>query len=136
VLEASLTTFLKADAGVTAIAAGRVYWLVAAQGKDNYPCLVCQIISRPNVKSLTGPSGLEFPRIQITCWSRSYEATAELREAVRVALDGFKGLMDTTTLCGVLKQNEIDRVAPEPGNEKSRLYGKTMDFIFQAAEST
>jgi hypothetical protein len=93
---ADLRAFLLADAGVTAIAADRVYSAPAPQDAK-MPFVTYTRVTGDRVRSLTGPSGLAWPSYQIDCLSDdgqlggSYSQATDLADAVRTALDGFIG---------------------------------------------
>lgn len=96
-IEADLRTFLLADAGVAAIvASGGVYSAPAPQDAK-MPFVLYQKLTGERVRSLCGPSGLAFPSYQLDCWSDdpqlggSYAQVKALAQAVRKALDGYKG---------------------------------------------
>lgn len=140
-IEQGLVTYLLARAGVTALVAARIYPEIVPQaekGEDNYPAITYQVISEPNVRSLSGASGLAYPRIQINCWSRRYSVTKALRNAVRDALDGYRGSMGDVTVHECSKESErtlTDELPATAGVRAARVYGRSMDFEIWYQES-
>ena len=88
-IESVLRAILVADPGVAAIIGTRAY-----QGRlprePTFPAVVYQMISRPQ-DSLTG---IVQARMQYTCMAGSWKAAAELADAVRCALHGYRGVQD------------------------------------------
>lgn len=86
-MEHELYARLRNHPTLAAIVGARVFPLVIPQGAS-YPCLTYQRISTPSESSLSGPSGLTYPRVQVGCWATNYSAATDLGEAVRKALSG------------------------------------------------
>jgi hypothetical protein len=55
-----------------------------------YPCIVYQQITHPRALAHDGPAGLDWPRVQLTCYASSYAGARELADEVR-DLDGTTG---------------------------------------------
>ena len=108
VIEEALYEHLKNNAGVSALVGNRIYPIEAPQ-EAALPYLVYQRISGPRVRSHSGPSGLAHPRFQITGAAEAYPALRNVLNAVRVALDGFRGTMGGGVSVGAaLVENELD----------------------------
>ncbi|MFZ5745276.1 MAG: DUF3168 domain-containing protein [Pseudomonadota bacterium] len=86
-VEEALVAVLSADAGVTALAAARIFPAGGRQGAA-YPYATFQRISTSGAGHLDGPSNLDWPRLQIDCWAETAPAAMALAEAVNSALDG------------------------------------------------
>jgi hypothetical protein len=56
-----------------------------------------------------GVSGIAMPRYQLDCWSDNYEEAKDVADAVRVALDGFKGRMGNVMVQAVFVEDDRDR---------------------------
>lgn len=92
--ETDLVTALKADAGVNAIIAGRIFPMLRPQG-ESLPALVYERSSTNPVNHLQGSSGLDGVALRITSWAPSYKAAQQLAAAVRAAMaaaTGFKSV--------------------------------------------
>lgn len=130
-LKAGLTTYLNARATLTALVGNRIGPPPAAQGDANFPAVTVQVVSHPNVHSLSGASGLAYPRVQITAWSRDAEELESVRDAIVNALDGYAGAMGSVSVGCCLKQNErdlFDASTASPGVRAGRIFGKAIDF--------
>jgi hypothetical protein len=130
-LEAAFYAYVTANAGLSAIVGDRVYQDLMPQ-KEVYPAIVYSLISenRTDGMSLRGPNGHVESRLQVTCWSdvRPQSARA-LYDALRLAVHGYKGTWDGTTI----QQCEVDSVESvvdaQPENNKARLYGYRADLL-------
>lgn len=111
-IETGLYEFLRDAATVNAIVSGRVYPVYLPQSPI-YPAITFQRISGPRVRSLTGPSNLAHPRIQVDCWAATYNAAKELADAVRIAIDGYSGAMGDHTVYGAIVETDRDFYEPE-----------------------
>lgn len=87
-----LRAYLLGDAAITALVGTRVYPVIAPQGQINSH-LVYHMISNQGDRHMQGPSGLSRPRIQIDCWSQSFDQASVLGLEVKERLEGFRGLM-------------------------------------------
>lgn len=55
-----------------------------------------------------GLAGLVMVRLQVDCWASSYQVAKALADAVRVAVDGFRGAMDAEVVQGVFLRGDRD----------------------------
>jgi hypothetical protein len=88
-IESILRAILVAAPGVAAIIGTRAY-----QGRlprePTFPAVVYQMISRPQ----DGLTGIVQTRMQYTCMAESWREAADLADAVRCALHGYRGVRD------------------------------------------
>jgi len=106
-MEAGLFSFLSGEQNVTALVGSRIYPLKLPQAAT-YPAITYQRVSGDRIRSLDGPSGLADPRIQLDLWDKTYSGVKALADTVRGALDGFRGLMGTDNIGGVLLLSDSD----------------------------
>ena len=109
-IEEGLAAFLVANAAVNAIVAGRVYPNKLPQ-TVTLPALTYQRIDTPRVHShdTSGATGTAHPRIQFDCWAASYANAKGLADALRGALNGYKGTMGSVnpvTVQSALQEDE------------------------------
>ena len=107
-----LSAFLQADAGITTLAAGRVYPQSLPQ-KATLPALVYQQIAGKTDTTLENAAQLADELFQIACMAMSYKEAKQLSEKVRQALEGFKGTMGATVILGIFAESERDFYDPE-----------------------
>jgi len=88
-IESILRAILVADPDVAAIIGSRAY-----QGQlprePTFPAIVYQMISRPQ----DGLTGIAQARMQYTCMAESWREAADLADAVRCCLHGYRGVRD------------------------------------------
>ena len=88
-IESILRAILVADPDVAAIIGSRAY-----QGRlprePTFPAIVYQMISRPQ----DGLTGIVQARMQYTCMAESWREAADLADAVRCGLHGYRGVRD------------------------------------------
>ena len=100
IIEVDLYTRLTEDPTVSGLVDDRIYPVNRVERDVTFPVIVYQRISTISPKVLTGTTGLEAARIQISVWSKDYLETKTVADAVKSALDGN----NNTTF-----QNEVDR---------------------------
>lgn len=89
-----------------------------------------QRITTPRVRSLSGPSGLAMPRIQIDLYATTRLAVDALAAEVRAALDGFTGLA-----AGILIEQcsiDNDQSTYEPTSQR---YKRILDVLIHHEET-
>lgn len=120
--EKAIIDRLGANATVSALVSSRVYFTEAPQ-TPAIPYAVIYRIDSPRVHSMTGPSGLAAARIQVDCYAKTAKEAREVGAAVRVSLDGFRGLQSGVNVQGVLLLDEMDGYS-----ESSELKRVTQDY--------
>ncbi len=73
-----------------------------------YPLIVYYKVTGMRDHHLQGPSGLAHPRFQVEAWATTYDAAKTLANAIRVALDGYKGTQGTVDIGSILMESERD----------------------------
>ena len=92
VIEEAVFYHLTNDADILAIIGTRAYPNAIPQEAD-LPAIAYQVISRPGAMAHDGPVGIAWPRFQFTGQADDYDEIVDLMNKVRVAFDGFSGLM-------------------------------------------
>jgi hypothetical protein len=131
VIEPSFFTILVNLAGATfrnSDLSYRIYPARLEQG-TTLPAMVYTIIDEPNEHSHTGSSNLRHPRIQLDVWAADYDAAMVLGEAVDTSLDGYKSVVGSNRIDGILRQNDRPMY-----DEDSRTWRRSMDYIVTYAE--
>lgn len=110
-IEQAFYTLLTTTPAITAIVAGRIHEGERPEN-ETAPAIVFQRISTVPVVSLTGESGLDNVRLQVSCWHASHAESHALAQLVRAAVrDG--GLV---TGIPVMQINDIDE---RTGNKRT-----------------
>lgn len=120
--EAALIAALRADIGVAALAGERVFLFGAKQGAG-YPYITIQRIATGGAGHLDGASNLDWPLMQIDCWSEDALEALSTGEAVRTAIDGVEVTTTDPDIYAVFQ----DQRGPAP-DEESRKFRVSQDY--------
>ncbi len=123
IIEEALRTYVIGVTAVSALIGSRFYPLRIPEN-PTYPAVTYQRISGPRIRSHTGPSNLAYPRFQLDCYGATYLSAKASATALRVALDGYKGLMGTVAVGSVLLMDDRDDYDPA-----TRIWRVSLDFI-------
>lgn len=88
IVEDELAAWVEALAACAA-AGAKVYPFAQVPQNPAYPHLTYHRVSGRRMRTLKGPNGVSYPRVQLDVWARTYKAAKELAAAVRVALESF-----------------------------------------------
>lgn len=91
-IEAALFSRVTTYAGFAALCGTRVYPIVLPQN-PTLPAVTFQRISAVREQIFGGSAGLAHPRFQFTVWASTYASSRDVAEQLRLALDGYYGLM-------------------------------------------
>lgn len=130
-IETEIRNILRDDAGVHAIISGRVNASKKLPPGTLYPAINFFRVSAGSVQSMSGASGLGSGRFQFNCWSPSFAQAADLREAVRLAIQGKRNLDDGGRLHNGVFENAMD-VDPAEGSQN---YNCLIDFTIWYTEA-
>jgi hypothetical protein len=101
-----LFSFLTRDPNITALIGLRCHPTNLPQA-PTFPALSYAQIDATRVRELEGPAGKVRRRVSISSWARNSIGVWVLADTVRVALDGFAGMMGDTEIGSVILENEI-----------------------------
>ncbi|HON76504.1 MAG TPA: DUF3168 domain-containing protein [Dermatophilaceae bacterium] len=125
-IESVLRAILVADPGVAAIIGTRAY-----QGRlprePTFPAVIYQMISRPQ----DGLTGIVQSRMQYTCMAETWKAAADLADAVRCALHGYRGVQDGARIEYIQYAGQYD-----DHDETTGIYWIPVDMIVTYLEET
>lgn len=136
-IEAGLHEQLAADAGVSAIAADRIFPVVLPETMLNPDTTVpaamtYQVISKVPMYTLSDGVVLVTARVQLSCWASTYGSAKSLLAAVDAALDEFSGaLPDGTEVQNAWRDNG----SRDDYDKTSRLYSVSADYFVTYAEA-
>lgn len=133
-IEEGLVYHLKNTAGVSALVSTRVYGNRIPQGAT-LPCLTVTRISTPRVitHDTSGSAGTAHPRFQIDAWGELNGTVKSIADAVRAALNGFKGTMGVTNTVTV-QAAWIDDEKPDFDPE-TNLWRSQSDYVIWHEEA-
>lgn len=133
-VEEGLFALLTGTAAVGAIVGDKVYPIEVPQGARP-PWVVYFRVSGPRVRSLDGPSGLAQPRFQVECQGATADQARGLANAVRRALDGYRGTVTTTASpADTVRIGGISLLSDQDGFEDAtgpgrRSFRRILDFL-------
>jgi hypothetical protein len=110
-IEEGLYTKLSTTVGITNLISTRVYPNKLPQ-TVTLPAMTYQRIDTPRVHShdSSGSAGTAHPRFQFDCWAETYSGAKAISDALRAALNGYKGTItsgaNTVVVQGALIQDE------------------------------
>lgn len=109
--EKALDWLLRADAGITALVAGRIYPVATPQDAAR-PFLLYRRISSRHHQHLSGGSEVCIADIELACVADTYSEAVALADAVREVVDGYRGTAaygaTSTTINSIRLQSETD----------------------------
>ena len=118
---------LSGNSAVRAIVDDRIYPDRTPQDTA-LPKIVFTTISQGRAPNTSGASGVTNPRIQIDCWADSNAGAFALADAVRLALDGYRGTVASVVIRSCFLDSERKAIVePRDGGEQ-RIYGRSLDF--------
>lgn len=135
----ALRAFLLADNAIsTRVGGRRIFPTLMPQG-ISATSLVYNRISGIGDHHMAGPSGYTAARIQIAAWAQVNDAAEELANLVKERLDGFRGLMESTTSPALFPPVRVqgafyDSDNPPTYDEARKLYGVGRDYMIHYAE--
>jgi hypothetical protein len=106
VIEYALHTLISGNAGVAALVGTRVYMEQAVQGVA-FPFIVISPSGGDHLQSMAGSSGLETLNVNITATARRYDTARNVIEAVRLAIQGYSGTVESTTFQSILTVGHV-----------------------------
>lgn len=128
----ALPYHLKNNSGLVSLLSTRIYPYRLPQGAT-LPALCYQDISRTGTQAHNERLSLPRPRFQFTIYGGTVESVDSVAEALKAAIDGYKGNMGTgayiTKVEACLLKNEYSNDDTETG-----LYLKYQDYVVQYKE--
>ena len=133
-IKTALSTFLRTDVGITAIAGDNVYpEVIPEQDFDAATKRPCRVWSRQGAertKTFCGTIPLVRSTFSIDAYARTSQRAEELAQAVRSSLTDYKGDMYGVFISDVSLSSDFDLMDLEPG-----LFRVALSFDIWHAES-
>jgi hypothetical protein len=123
-----LVAFLE---GLSTAAGTRIYPQTLPQAPV-YPAITYNQVSGVRDRDLCGPTGRARPRITINSWAEVYGDVHTMADAIRSALNGYRGSMGGTVIGNVILDNEFDLF--EEGAGTRGVHRVVQDYIISFAE--
>ena len=132
-MEADLIARLKSVAGVSNLVGTRVFGHV--QQGEGYPLARIQRIGSEHSHDMAGASGICKALVQIDCVSRIVKDAKDVAEAVRLAIQGWKGTQGDTNFRSILLTDQRDLDEPDQQGGETGHSRVVMDFTVTYQES-
>lgn len=126
-IEEWLYKTLSNNGGVTALVGDRIYEGVVPQ-EQAYPAISFNEIDEISSYTLTDTVRQVESRVQVSVWATSGVERRQVSEAVKYALDGYRGRSHGKAVQSCFILNNVNVTDLSPGNEPRKLYGKHIDF--------
>lgn len=128
-IDQALFEEMRDDAAIAAIVSNKIYPGIPPK-TTKAPFISFREIAFARAEGLSGPTTLHHPRIQVDCWGSTAEQARQVSEAVRDALDGFRGLMGDVAVnvrrCAYVNANDDPEKPPDGGDLD--IHRKRVDF--------
>ena len=138
-IEAAIYSRLTSVTAVSTRVSTRVYPTLIADSTTITPYLVYTRTSGEHVKSTQGMTGLaeaSFDILCVTSGTSAYKDAKGLRDAVRIALDGYRGTVGSVFVRGVMIQDDIDEPTFAVGADQQRRQAVGLQTRWFYSEST
>jgi hypothetical protein len=99
------------------------------------PCYTYTLVSSEHLNKLASPLGICDSHYQVDVWAYLYDDAVTMSESVRLALQGYVGLMGTTTVQSCLLHNEITQDESPPNASDKWVYHRIKEFRIFYRES-
>jgi hypothetical protein len=116
-----------ASSTLTDLIGDRFYARYAPQGAPKPYVTARRISSRPE-GHLGGGAQMFADRWQLETWATTVEQCESVTDALRVALDGFRGLSADTYIGACLLLNEVDDADTGQDGSEAKTHWTAMDF--------
>lgn len=125
-IEQAFRGLLAANTGLSALVGAKIYPLVVPQNTA-YPAVVYQVISKiPNSEPCQGEQhseNVQQARMQVSIYAEKYEQIVAIDEAIRSALDYYKGTVGTVQISSLRFLSARDLYAQE-----ALVYHRAIDY--------
>lgn len=126
VVEEAVKARLGAVSGVTSLISTRVYPVKLPQSAT-LPAVTYQRVSTIRENAMAADPGVARTRLQVTCAADSYSGLKAVTEAVRAALQRYRGTVGGVVVLDVFLDNETDLFGEEEND--AGVYLTAQDFI-------
>ena len=124
-IESGIITRLNAVTDITNLVSNRIYADILPDGSTK-PAIVYQLISTVPFSSLNADTGKFQSRVQFTLLSDTKSQTIQLSDAIKTALQRYKGAVSDVTILDTKLENIFDQSYDLATNQTARV----ADFLF------
>jgi len=125
-MEEALLSLLKADAGLTAAAGGRISWGRRPQGQAALPAITLNRINGRRDHNMSGANGLVDSLVQVDIYGEHYDETKLTARALMSVINGYSGTVSGTHFQRISIDTERD--SSETGSSDRHLHRVSLDL--------
>lgn len=133
-IEKALFYKVTQDAGVSALISTRFTPTTLPQTVTNFPAAVYQFISGSGIKEHGNPTSLPRPRIQITCWSTTFDDTVAVDKAIKAAIDGKRESWGTDSYITKVLSCVAETTPRDDKDPVTGLFWRSRDYFIRWQE--
>ena len=135
-IETAMFSYLSNKASITALVNTRIYATVPPSSVT-YPFITYTVLSEDTEHDMGGAVGLTNVLLQIDAWAYIVSERQAISEALRNALDGYKGQMGAELLdirnCFMTDRNTFEE--PDKQGKNLPVHRSSLDFSIWHVES-
>lgn len=133
-MKAELFDFLKADVAVAALVNDRIFAIKAPESAD-YPSVTITRVNNNHENNMLGSSGLSRATYQIDTWALSSPSAESVSDALRDALDGFRGDMGGVDVRSIFLVADEDIAETPKDGSQNFIFRTRQDYTINHRES-
>lgn len=135
-LEPAMVAYLLANAGVAAVIDDRLYNYQVARANTAWPVVTWFRNGTEPYNNLQGSAGASWATFSFDCWSTNQLDTYKAAEALRRALQGFRGSWGCVAIGAVILDDVNDSIEQPQDSSGSCWYSRSLDFNILYGEYT
>jgi len=127
-LKADLITYLNSKSAITDLVVDRIAWDRIEQGTA-FPWIVLEQISNDDIAHLLAATGKAVKRIQINVYGTTSLSVANVADAIRTALHGFRGTMGAGHISSCFLDDERIVTEDSTTGKDQSIHGDQQDYL-------
>lgn len=133
-IRSALRTYLLANSEVAALIGTRLY-LTRIPENGSFPCVTFRRAGSGRHQDMRAASGYAEASFDFEIWSDDSEEVEAVCESLRQALQGYRGLMDTTPVSRVTLEDEQDFFHPPLSGDDVGVHRTLVRYVIGYSES-
>ena len=129
-----LLEHLKARDQITAICGDRIYTNHLPE-KPTLPAITIRLVRAEHGRNMDGPNGDVRSTMQVESWSDVYRGSLDLAEQVRLAVQGYVGLIGDVLVRSSALEGDVETPEPAPDSSEAYYYAKALIFNMRTMET-
>jgi hypothetical protein len=134
-LEAAVVEYLTTHPVVSCLVDNRFFPHAVARTNQSWPAVTYYRSSTDHAHGISGGGGFATATIALDIWSPNYGDVVEAAEAIREAMDTFRGWMGGIAIHAAWLESEDDSVEKPADGGGTYWYSRSIDFSIRFVES-